>query len=83
MLKKSIRYADNRKCPPQHSPHKKILFYPLISRALRRTLRIAWDIAKMPREQISLRESLGDFLELRKDRREKLVQFFDDLREAA
>jgi len=37
----------------------------------------------MPREQISLRESLGDFLELRKDRREKLVQFFDDLREAA
>jgi hypothetical protein len=36
----SIRYAGNRRFSPQHSPHKKIFFCPLISGAFRRTF---WD----------------------------------------
>jgi hypothetical protein len=37
---KSIRYVANSRCSPQHSPHEKILFHPLIPRARRSTF---WD----------------------------------------
>jgi hypothetical protein len=56
---------------PICTPPKNNIHTP-ISRALRPTF---WD---------HLRHcGKGGFLELRKNRREKLVQFFDDLREAA